>query len=86
MTPFAKVAATIGAAWIAVVAVATVWLITSRHSTGWHYSGKPPHADDIIDEYGYYTGDYVAVLIVATVLAAVAVAVAYVWAGKRRRP
>jgi hypothetical protein len=77
VTPLGKVALTIGAMWLAVVALATVVLFTGAE----HYPANSLRSTAITE---YHMAGYVMTLVVASVLAVLAIAIACVWAAGRK--
>lgn len=80
MTTFQRIATTIGAAWIVAVAIATIVTISSPTS-------RSVHVDDgtinLHNEDVYAWGHWAAWAGILTIVALVALGVAYVWAGRK---
>jgi hypothetical protein len=92
VTPFGKVAATIGVVWLAGIAIATVWFVANidRHTqtvtdyfrpdgSAYEPGTYPSHTIHVTT----YPAGYVTVLVVGTVVAVVALVIARVWAERK---
>lgn len=71
MSPFVKVAATIGVVWLVALGVITIVYLTGYK----HYPGSGRNE--------YHTAAYIGQIAIATGVAIVAIVIAAVWAGRK---